>query len=290
MKSLVILFICVYVADVSLAEWGDKDPEPWNLPEGYDMGLRSIKTRIIGGEKAVAPYQVALLWDGQPKDRAFCGGAIIDNNWILTSASCVTKIAPNGDIELKKQPEQLKVVVGGVDLDGPEAEKATLPVKKILPHLRYNENNRNDIALLKIEKDIFEAAGSIKLEKMELAEDFGDLDRLPGYATGYGETDREMSGRYSPKLQGTEVTIMRDGVCGRVYQKMWDAESMLCVGDDRGTSTCFGDGGGPLVLKRTRTLVGIASFGKKCGDPRIPEVYARIPALKEDIEEIMRKN
>lgn len=253
------------------------------------MSQRSIKTRIIGGRTATVPYHVALQLDGKPKNETFCGGAILDNNWVLTAANCVAEIAPSGDIELRMQPEQLKVVVGGVDLDGPGAEKATYQVTNILPHPNYDEYVRNDIALLKIDRNILEVVGSIKREKVDLAKESSKPGQ-PAYISGYGETDREMSGRYSPKLQATDVTIMEDGVCKAVYREIWDAKSMLCVGDRMGRSTCYGDAGGPLVLKGTRTLVGIASLGKKCGHPGSPDVYARISALKGDIEKIMREN
>jgi len=50
-------------------------------------------TRIIGGRNATQnefPFQVALRFEG--RERAFCGGSIISNHLILTSAQWLKKI------------------------------------------------------------------------------------------------------------------------------------------------------------------------------------------------------
>lgn len=48
------------------------------------------QSRIVGGSLAAAgefPYQVALLRSKADKS-IWCGGSIIDANWILTAAHC----------------------------------------------------------------------------------------------------------------------------------------------------------------------------------------------------------
>lgn len=60
--------------------------------------------RIVGGEQAEPgqfPYQVSLR-DSVFTDFHFCGGAIIESNWILTAAHCV----------VWDDPEDMLVVVG----------------------------------------------------------------------------------------------------------------------------------------------------------------------------------
>jgi len=69
-------------------------------------------------------------------------------------------------------------------------------------------------------------------------------------------------------------------------------ESDLCSGSFQ-KDACFGDSGGPLILKPTPTqgnthaghlLVGIVSWGRSCGSEQYPTVYSRISARYDWIE------
>lgn len=58
---------------------------------------------------------------------------------------------------------------------------------------------------------------------------------------------------------------------------------MICAGNVEGTKdACVGDSGGPLVLYRN-LLIGIVSWGRKCGEPNSPGVYASVLLLREFI-------
>jgi len=52
-------------------------------------------------------------------------------------------------------------------------------------------------------------------------------------------------------------------------------EDMMCAQRGRKDS-CQGDSGGPLYDKDNTALVGIISWGKKCGKPKYPGVYAQV--------------
>ena len=62
-----------------------------------DCGLRgAIAGRVVGGVEAAAhswPWSVALL----RFDSYFCGGSLIDEEWVLTAAHCVYGREDQGD-------------------------------------------------------------------------------------------------------------------------------------------------------------------------------------------------
>lgn len=71
---------------------------------------------------------------------------------------------------------------------------------------------------------------------------------------------------------------------------LFHAPSMLCFGDLGPTggdvSPCFGDSGGPLTVLdgSRRVLVGIVSWGLRCGDPNYPAVFAEVAAARAFLE------
>lgn len=59
---------------------------------------------------------------------------------------------------------------------------------------------------------------------------------------------------------------------------------MICAGFiEGGKDACYGDSGGPLTFENgiKPILVGLVSFGRGCGTPNSPGVYARITAARD---------
>ena len=55
-------------------------------------GTTKTGTRIVGGiitKPGAWPWQAAMLWaKGHDKGKQFCGGSLVDPEWVLTAAHC----------------------------------------------------------------------------------------------------------------------------------------------------------------------------------------------------------
>merc|ERR1712025_1229353 len=104
--------------------------------------------RIVGGEEAADgefPWQVSLRTIGAIGSTHFCGGSIIDKDWILTAAHCCA-----GQI-----PATMHVVAGGIKLNNFENEEEPRNVDQIIGHPNYaSATITNDACLLKLKESL----------------------------------------------------------------------------------------------------------------------------------------
>src|SRR5262245_13240259 len=101
---------------------------------------------IVGGEEVKDgqyPWQVRLYASFED-EIGFCGGSIIDDQWILTAAHCV----------LDTKPEAVVVGYGNVD----RTKTTKVPAEKIIVHPGYIAGEKADLALIKLSKPIPNAA------------------------------------------------------------------------------------------------------------------------------------
>lgn len=232
---------------------------------------------IVGGQEADPgewPWQVALVRKGDsPFNGQFCGGSIIDRNWVLTAAHCVDTSAP-GDLD---------IIAGIHDLRVPDPNIARVAISQIIVHPGWNDATKdNDIALLKLASAVPARAGSgttLPIAFANLAPSFiGNLTGTISTVTGWG--NRDPNGNDFPdRLYEVQVPIISNVECGGSYNNLTD--NMLCAGYPQGgKDSCQGDSGGPLVIydnsAKKWVQVGIVSFGVGCAQPDFPGVYARL--------------
>ncbi|MEM9374663.1 MAG: serine protease [Pseudomonadota bacterium] len=241
--------------------------------------------KLVGGEPIsidVAPWQAALVvsYIADAGRGVFCGGSVIDPEWVITAAHCIEGT----------QPSIINVVVGTSDLAAPTQR---INVESIFVHDQYLSASGSgyDIALLKLDSPANAKSIHILSSKIEdLISDEGDLDLM---ISGFGA--QEMGGNTSPILMGASVPFVRTTTCNsRASYGGAINETMFCAGfKDGGVDACQGDSGGPAVVMAPDAvpyLAGITSWGEGCALPNKYGVYTRVSYLKQWADAIISLN
>ncbi|CAD0205769.1 unnamed protein product [Chrysodeixis includens] len=233
-----------------------------------DKSLADLK--IVGGEDidiTEAPYQVSLVRRG----RHACGGAIIDNDIVLTAAHCVSGASP---YEFQVRAGSSYSYGGG----------QLYPVGDILWNPNFNFRNMDhDIAIIWVSRPFNFSDSIAPVELLRSHEEIADGDLT--MVTGWGNIFE--TGGYPSMLQRVFVPKMSSKVCDAAYKPLYTiTPRMLCAGTDQGgKDACQGDSGGPMVYNNK--LAGIVSWGLGCARPEYPGVYSKISELRPWIDRNM---
>ncbi|XP_039701268.1 transmembrane protease serine 11D, partial [Pteropus medius] len=229
--------------------------------------------RVMGGikaEKGDWPWQVSL----QLNNIHHCGGILISNRWILSAAHC-----------FRSHPDpHTWTATFGISTKFPTQR---IRIKTILVHKNYNSaTHENDIAAVQLDRG---AAFTKTINRVCLPEATQNISAgSTAYVTGWGS---QINGGNSVEdLQQGQVYIISNSVCNAPTSYNGAVLSgMLCAGVPQGgVDACQGDSGGPLVQQDSRRLwflVGIVSWGDRCGLADKPGVYTRVTAYRNWITE-----
>ncbi|XP_031767969.2 transmembrane protease serine 3-like isoform X1 [Galleria mellonella] len=236
--------------------------------------------RIVGGMEtsiSMYPYNVAISRNG----KHWCGGSIIDEQWVLTAGHCLDS-AFDGD-KRKLQPFVVRAGSSFHNRGGYQAR-----INRVFFPENYVPGSADfDYSLLRLDRPmpIGRNIAVLNLPSRDYVMKEGDILIV----TGWGSTDESGFGHIPDRLRFVPVPVMSLSDCQKAY-RFYITSRMLCAGyATGGKDACNHDSGGPAV--RDGVLLGIVSFGgKQCGDPRSPGVYSRVSQVTDWVEETITSN
>jgi hypothetical protein len=203
----------------------------------------------------------------------YCGGAIIDEWWVLTAAHC----AGGG-------PGAYTLVAGDHNIQDSDGNEQSRTVQTVILHPQYDDNTiDNDAAMMKVSTP-FEFNDRVQPVTRAF---FGEEFEGESVAIGWGATSE---GGGSPAvLHHVTVPLVSTDACNSAYNphgyEITDA--MICAGEG-GKDSCQGDSGGPMMCSDfTGNWVhcGIVSWGIGCAREGYPGVYARTSHFDQFIKD-----
>jgi len=269
------------------------------IPGRYPfMALIATKTNLIEGGQVIT------------YNKYRCVGSIINRWYILTAATCFD---PNVEYDLAQE----YVIIGEYDYGGaPDCidggrfcleDIQTIPVERITKHEDHEFTRRGvlfDIGLVKLKSKIqYNRYVRPVCLPLGLPEEYDflkinnyveDIEEIRGHVIGWS-FKTENTSTINPNVtfatiqQMADVPILTKAQCSTEIRLPISYDDQICAGG-QGKGSCYGDGGGPLVInafnKTTKDLlpnfepgywiqVGIVSFGPpECYNK--PQVYTRV--------------
>lgn len=223
------------------------------LPKSDD---NDINLKIVGGQVGNIkqfPYQVSIFTETRPNWGEFCGGVILNPNWIVTAAHC---LKVNGTA----QPASSIKVRPGLDSVNQagswNAENIHVAAERFL-HPDYNSKTFvNDIALIRLQDPIQYTGDTVQRACVDYS------DQVYNYyiASGYGSVTKRymVNGVVNDDTDGNELKY---AFFKETRDDCPDNNMFVCINSyykNSGDSICYADSGGPLTTPYGR-VIGVLS-------------------------------
>ncbi|KAG0415028.1 hypothetical protein HPB47_007833 [Ixodes persulcatus] len=180
----------------------------------------------------------------------------------------------------------ITIRLGAYNIRESEPNARDFEVSRVRQHPRFMQDTfMNDISVLRLKHTVkFNEHIRPVCLPMRRTDTF-----FKKQATVLGWGTRAFGGPYSAVLQQVKLRVWNNSECDTKFVQPITT-AFLCAGPlkEKGDS-CQGDSGGPLMVqdKNTKqwTLIGIVSWGIKCGEPGIPGIYTRVTEYLDFIYE-----
>ncbi|KAJ2402806.1 hypothetical protein GGI23_000442 [Coemansia sp. RSA 2559] len=232
--------------------------------------FNSIQKRIVGGT-AVSnneyPFAVHLVTT-YGTEQFLCGGAIIDNSYIVTAAHCLM----NENTNAVAEAGQVSVCYGSSNLNNQKCTTA----REVTIHPEFNlQKLVNDIAIIQISSLSFSSSvASIPIYTGKLPENT-ELVTM-----GWGMTNSSDQNSLPNALLSTDIKIGSPEVCSQAESSYSSADGPdVCTSNNLtpGQDSCQGDSGSPTVISSggKNYLVAVTSSGVNVDNPGSSECAAK---------------
>ncbi|BFF95505.1 trypsin delta [Drosophila madeirensis] len=225
--------------------------------------------RIVGGVAAAAdsaPYAVSMQYQGTH----YCAASILNANWLVTAAHCLTSSA---------QVLGSTLVAGSIAVAGTASTTQTRSITYFVVNDLYTGGTvPYDIGLV-YTPTAFTWTAAVAPVTLPTS---GTVPTGTATLYGWGSTSTTNTASYPATLQvANNLPIISLSSCeSALGTKGSDVHSTnLCTGPlTGGVSICTSDSGGPLV--QGNVLIGIVSWGAlPCGQANSPSVYVQVSSF-----------
>ncbi|XP_023936385.2 trypsin-2 [Bicyclus anynana] len=258
---------------------------------------------IFGGRPASHgefPHMGAIGWkskSGSPEWLFKCGSTLISEKFALTAAHCSRLSLRQSPDVINSTPEIVRFGVENIADDefNIHGNPIDVNIKNFINHPDYKSPMKYyDIAVIEFESPV-QFKGNLHPACLWPYSDTSHLG-TEAILTGWGYTE---GGKHPTELQTAVVDIIDTPKCDSIlemfHNRNWGGfkENQMCAGKlVGGIDTCQGDSGGPLQVKvplktegNIYQILGVTSFGIRCGQKNRPGIYTRVSSFIDWIED-----
>lgn len=242
-----------------------------------------VSPTVVGGvnvEKNAWPWMALIGSREEPSVNWFCGGALINEEWVLSALHCFFGNM-NGTYVVRLGEHDYND-----DADGAVHEDYDVAELVMYPGYSHPEAY-HDLILVRLATKV-----TLKTVINPVCLPWGPESSVELFGqkvtlTGWGDT--AFFGFPSSILQEVSLSVFPTEQCDSSYSTLLDyptfwpegiGEETVCAGDpEGGKDACQGDSGGPIVsrgLSGRYTLAGVVSRGLGCGLKDFPGLYVNL--------------
>uniref|UniRef100_A0A646QDK7 Protease n=1 Tax=Hemiscolopendra marginata TaxID=943146 RepID=A0A646QDK7_9MYRI len=223
------------------------------------------------------PWTVSLWW--KDEIAPFCYGALIYENWVLTTAQCLSGLYRKRKLNIfvRFGSDPMKDISSGGNLVN---DIIDIPVITVKIHPLYSKKmSVNDVGFVKLKEPV-QFSSTIRpicVPEIDITAKIPCVEKPPltGLASGWGKLERNNIEGIT--LKEENMTLIPHGVCFPTETHYMD--KVLCFKKTNGTLETFaGDHGSPLeVLWNDRVyLLGVLSWGSRISQLGEYDYYTKV--------------